>query len=84
MMDTQNIINQLDEIYGPSKGFEVYTNIMPGILADFDRMLKGAKGLQVTEEYRLEDGKGSLYVTGKKLQNGQADIDITVRRIFTE
>ena len=79
-MDTQKIINQLDEIYGIGRGMEVYMTIMPGILADFDRMLGAAKGTRVTEEYRLEDGKGSLYVTGKKTANGQADIDITVNR----
>ncbi len=83
-MDTQKIINQLDEIYGSGKGMNVYTTIMPGILADFDRMLGKAKGAQVTEEYRLEDGKGSLYVTGKRSANGQTDIEVTVRKILTE
>ena len=83
-MDTQKIINQLDEIYGSGKGMNVYTTIMPGILADFDQMLGKAKGAQVTEEYRLEEGKGSLYVTGKRSANGQTDIEVTVRKILTE
>ena len=60
----------------------VYTNIMPGILADFDRMLGKAKGTLITEEYRLEDGKGILYVTGKKSPNGQADIDVNVKKVI--
>lgn len=77
-MDTQKIINQLDEIYGPGKGMSIYMNIMPGILADFDRMLKKSKGAALTEEYRLEDGKASLYVTGKRSANGRADIEVNV------
>ncbi len=79
-MDTQKIINQLDDIYGPGKGMKIYMNIMPGILADFDKMLKESKGAGVTEEYRLEDGKGVLYVTGKRSANGQTDIEVNVRR----
>ncbi len=80
-MDIEKIIKQLDDIYGTGKGMNIYMNIMPGILADFDRMLGKANGDQVTEEYRLEDGKGSLYVTGKKNANGQTDIEVSVRRI---
>ncbi len=78
MMDTQKIINRLDEIYGPGKGMSVYMNIMPGILADFDKILGKSKGSMVTEEYRLEDGKGSLYVTGRRSANGQTDIEVNV------
>ncbi len=80
-MDTKKIINQLDDIYGPGKGMEIYMKIMPGILADFDRMLGRAKGEQVMEEYRLEDGKGSLYVTGKRSANGQTDIEVNVANL---
>ena len=77
-MDTQKIINQLDDIYGPGKGKEIFMTIMPGIIADFDRMLSATKGSLVTEEYRIEDGKGTLYVTGKRSANGQTDIDVKV------
>jgi hypothetical protein len=84
MMDTQKIINQLDEIYGLGKGMGIYMNIMPGILADFDRMLKKSKGAALTEEYRLEDEKAVLYATGKRSANGQTDIEVNVRGIFKE
>ena len=80
-MDTQKIIKQLDEIYGLGKGMDIYMKIMPGILADFDRMLSKAKGAQTMEEYRLEDGKGVLYVTGKRSANGQTDIDVKIAKI---
>lgn len=83
-MDTQKVINQLDEIYGPGKGMNIYMNIMPGILADFDRMLNKSKGAVLTEEYRLEDEKAVLHATGKRSANGQTDIEINVRGIFKE
>ena len=83
-MDNQKIINQLDVIYGPGKGMSIYMNIIPDILADFDRMLGTAKGEMVREEYRLEDGKASLYVTGRRSANGQTDIEVSVRREFKE
>ena len=80
-MDTKKIINKLDEIYGTGKGMNIYMNIMPGILADFDRMLGKAKGDQVTEEYRLEDNKAVIYVTGKRSASGQTDIGIDIKRL---
>ena len=39
-MDTDKIIKELDNIYGSGKGEKVYLTIIPGILADFHKMLK--------------------------------------------
>ncbi len=36
----EDMIKQLDNLYGQGKGFKVYTTIMPGIIADFNRMLE--------------------------------------------
>ena len=81
-MNTQKVIEDLDRIYTKGEGMKVYTAIMPGILGDFDRMLKGAPaGKSLTEEYRLEDGKGVLYVTGRRLANGQVEMDVKVVKI---
>ena len=78
-MYTQKIIDQLDDIYGKGRGMGVYTRIMPGILADFDRMLKKAPiGEKVSEQYNLEDGKGIILVSGTKKANGQSEIDMDV------
>ena len=78
-MYTQKIIDRLDDIYGKGRGMGVYTRIMPGILADFDRMLKKAViGKKVSEQYNLEDGKGIILVSGTKKANGQSEIDMDV------
>ena len=79
MMDTQKIIDRLDGIYGKGRGMEVYTNIMPGILADFEKMVKNTKaGEKITEQYRTEDKRAVLTVTGSKTGNGTLDMSIEV------
>lgn len=82
MMDTQKIIDKLDGIYGMGRGMEVYTNIMPGILADFEKMVKkSATGARISEQYRTEDGRAVLTVTGSKRKNGITDMSIEVTAI---
>ena len=41
-MNTESIISKLKKIYGPAEGIRVYMTIMPGILADFNKMLDKA------------------------------------------
>lgn len=70
------LIRQLENIYGKGEGFKRYTTIMPGILADFNKLLKKAPvGKEITEDYHLEDGKGVIHVHGSKSANGQIAID---------
>ncbi|MCR5735005.1 MAG: hypothetical protein K6G22_10400 [Lachnospiraceae bacterium] len=79
MMDTQKIIDRLDGIYGKGRGMEVYMNIMPGILADFEKMVKTSKaGQRIAEQYRSEDGRAELTVTGARNGNGTLDMSIEV------
>ena len=53
-MNTENLIQKLNALYGEGSGMKVYTTIMPGILSDFQKMLSAsAIGETVTEEYRL-------------------------------
>ena len=69
---TDTLIEQLESLYGQGKGFKVYTTIMPGILADFNKMLNAAPaGKEVTEEYHLEDGKGVIIMSGRRTSDGQ-------------
>ncbi len=50
--------------------------IIPGILADFNKMLaKSGSGHEVTEEYRLEDGKGSVFLRGRIMPSGEKEIE---------
>ena len=75
MMD--DIIKQLDQIYGPGRGFSVCNTIMPGILSDFNRMLdQTTVGKEFSEEYRLEDGKGTIHVKGTRQRDGKISTDI--------
>ena len=72
-----DIIKQLDQIYGPGRGFSVCNTIMPGILSDFNRMLDQTPvGKEISEEYRLEDGKGAFHVKGFRQHDGKKSTDI--------
>ena len=75
-INAMEVIKKLDGWYGPGQGFSVYTTIMPGILRDFNQMLQENPGQTVQEEYRLEDGKGSLFLSGRLLKNGEQEIEI--------
>lgn len=78
-MDSQKIINQLDKIYGSGRGMKVYMTVMPGILADFDKMLKGTPvGVTISELYNLDDKRCTLSLTGKRTPSGQ-EISIEVK-----
>ncbi|MCR5649695.1 MAG: hypothetical protein K6F86_00765 [Lachnospiraceae bacterium] len=74
----EEIIKQLDALYGPGKGLHVYNTIMPGIIADFNKMLASAPaGKEISEEYRLDDGKGSVIIKGKRSSNGETSMTST-------
>ena len=82
MIDTQTVINKLDNIYGTGRGLDIYTKIMPGIIADFNRMLdKASPGQEVCEQYGTEDKRAVVSVKGKKSASGQAEITMDVMRI---
>ena len=58
-----DLMRQFTEWYG-SDGLKTYMRVIPGILADFQKMVKKAPaGEMVRETYKLEDGKGSLILT---------------------
>ena len=64
-MNIPELTAGLDKLYGPGQGMRVYMTIMPGILADFRKMLlRAAPGAEVTEDYLLEDGKGTIRMAG--------------------
>ncbi len=78
-MDAQAVIGRLNRIYGADKGFRIYAVVMPGILKDFRRMLEAAApGETVREEYRLEDGKAAIFLTGRRNTSGEAEIEAEV------
>jgi hypothetical protein len=54
---------------------------MPGIMADFNRVLDAHSGEMATEEYKLEDGKGSVVLSGWKKPDGTLQIKIQCRNL---
>ncbi len=70
-MQSDILMEKLEKVYGKGKGAKVYTTVMPGILADFERMLSSAgDGEEISEEYCLEDGKGIIVVRGIRRADG--------------
>ena len=69
------IVRELDLVYGPGKGLKTYNTIMPGILSDFNNMLKKTPvGEEISEEYRFEDGKGIIQVKGHRKGSGDVSL----------
>ena len=76
MINTQELIQKLDKLYGTGNGTRICMTILPGILGDFQKMLAAsAPDSPVREEYRLEDGKGTLILTGMRKASGQTDVN---------
>lgn len=64
-------LEECKKAYGKTEGFRIYTTILPGILGDFKKMLRFAKlNTEVSEEYKIDDGKRSVKLTGKRLPDG--------------
>lgn len=71
-MNTEKIMKELEKIYGIEKGRQVYMTIMPGILADFQKMLKKSPvGEKISEEYKLEDNKATIILRGSRKANNE-------------
>ena len=65
--------DELCTVYGAQEGLRVSFTVVPGILADFRKMLeKAAEGEAVREEYRMEDGRMYLVLEGRAEKRGRA------------
>ena len=64
-------LEECKKAYGEAEGFRIYTTILPGILGDFQKMLRAAKpDTEVSEEYKIDDGSRSVRLTGKRRPDG--------------
>ena len=80
-MDPQTIISQFDQIYGPGKGMKMYLTVIPGILADIQKMTTGAvPGQTVSEEYILEDGRAVLKMSALVKADGMLNLTAKVEK----
>ena len=79
MMDNTQVIEKLKERYGEKEGMRVFMTVMPGITADFHKMLLAAPpGRRVREEYHIDDGKTTIVLTGTRDERGQASVSFSV------
>ena len=77
-MTGSEVLSRFQEWYGPQEGLKVYMTVMPGILSDFTGMLEKRPGERLREEYRLEDGKGTLVLCGCKMRGRDAQVEFSV------
>ena len=75
-MADSRLLDQLKKKYGAKEGTRIYLTIVPGILADFRKMLKQAQPEEeITETYRFEDGDGAVLVKGSRSASGENRIE---------
>ena len=61
----ENTKEKLSEIYGSAEASRILMTVMPGITADFRKMLEtSAPGETVREVYNLEDGRCAICLEG--------------------
>lgn len=78
-MAGNQLMEQLKKKYGVKAGTKIYLTIVPGILADFKKMLKSTQPDEVVREtYHFEDGDGAIAVTGSKSAAGEIKIEASL------
>lgn len=79
MAGFEELHTALQKRYGREKGQQVYQAVVPGILADFTKVMAHASGsAPAREEYFLEDGRGSIVLTARKT-GGKVEIDVAFK-----
>ena len=80
-MASSKLMDELKKKYGVKNGTRIYMTIVPGILADFKKVLaKTATGETVTETYSFEDGDGGVVVTGSRDDAGNMQIEAHLKK----
>ena len=78
-MAKNQLLEQIKKRYGTQAGTKIYLTIVPGILADFKKMLKDAEpGQEITETYHFEDGDGGVEVKGSRNEAGEMKFEATL------
>lgn len=80
-MDMKELPGSFQRIYGEKEGLRIFMTVMPGILKDFNSMLKTSlPGKRITEEYIVEDGKAKVLLSGTAGKEGPEQIQARVIR----
>ena len=69
----ENARAQFVRVYGQKRGLAVCNVVMPAVMGDFRKTVLNAEpGAAVTEQYRTDDRKTDVRLTGhKELRNGR-------------
>lgn len=79
MEASAEIIEKLKQRYGEKEGMRIFLTVMPGITADFQKMLLSSPPHKtVQEEYRLDDGRTTLALTGSRDEHDQISLSVQV------
>ena len=67
----------LSKVYEIQEGLRMAGTVIPGIMNDFNQMLCGSQpGKTVQEEYRLEDGRARVHISGRMLDGNSVSYDV--------
>lgn len=81
-MANNQLMEQLKKKYGQKAGTRIYLTVVPGILADFKKVLKKAAPDEVVcETYNFEDGDGAIVVTGSKSASGELKLEAKLQEV---
>ena len=65
----------LSQIYGMKEGIRMAGTVVVGIMDDFNQMVRNKPCESVQEEYRLEDGRATVFISGRSSQNGSVSYE---------
>ena len=65
----------LSQIYGVKEGIRMAGTVVVGIMDDFNQMVRNKPSESVQEEYRLEDGRATVFISGRTSQNGSVSYE---------
>ena len=75
MLFLEELLADLQEAYGKTEGLRLFNTVIPGIMGDFNKMLRKSRaGEWIAEEYRLDDGRGVIIVEWSRTANGEAKL----------
>ena len=71
----ENVRAQFVRVYGKERGEKVCGVVIPAVMGDFRKtVLKAKPGAVVTEQYRTDDRKTDITVTGRRETRGGREV----------
>lgn len=71
----ENVRAQFIRVYGKARGEKVCNVVIPAVMGDFRKtVLASEPGVPVTEQYRTDDRKTDVTVTGRRLTRAGREV----------